>query len=60
VTLFTKRMILSLLFTATTTGLCYMGKINGDAYGFTVLGILAGHHAADIVTAWRGNARATS
>jgi hypothetical protein len=51
--LLTKRIILTLLGMALGTAALWGGKLDGGSYVYLVLGCIAGHHAEDIVKAWR-------
>ena len=50
----TKRFVLSLIGLGLSSLLCYQGKLPGDAWVYALAVILAGHHAVDLVKAWRG------
>lgn len=51
----TKRFIFSAAGLGLATWLCYVGKLAGQEWVYALLSIIAGHHAEDIVRAWRGN-----
>src|SRR5579863_3760170 len=53
--LFTKRFIFSMIVLANSTALVYFGKLAGQEYVWLCAIVIAGHKAADIVSAWRGN-----
>jgi hypothetical protein len=40
---------------ANATALKYFGKLGDEAFVIANLGVIAGHHAADLISAWRGN-----
>jgi hypothetical protein len=40
---------------ANSTALVYFGKLAGQEYVWLCAIVIAGHKAADIVSAWRGN-----
>lgn len=52
----TKRFLFSLIGLALSTGLCYYGKLGGEQWVYALAIVLAGHHAEDLVRAYRGNA----
>lgn len=49
----TKRFFFSAVGLGLATWLCYGGKISGEQWVYALFGIIAGHHAEDIVRAWR-------
>jgi hypothetical protein len=51
---FTKRVLLSILGLVVATGLVCAGKISGGEWVYALAVVVAGHHAADIVSAWKG------
>jgi hypothetical protein len=51
---FSKRVFLSLLGLGTATGLVIAGKIGGSEWVYALAVVIAGHHASDIVSAWKG------
>lgn len=51
----TKRFIFSMIVLATTTWLKWNEKLGDQAYEITTLGVIAGHQAAELIAAWRGN-----
>lgn len=55
-----KRMVLSLLGMGLMTALCYLGKVGGEQFIYGLAVILAGHHAADLIKAWRGTPTSSS
>lgn len=50
----TKRFVFSAAGLALATWLCLQGKVSGQEWVYALLSIIAGHHAEDIVRAWRG------
>lgn len=51
---FSKRVLLSIAGLAISTGMVFAGKMTDSAWVFSLAVILAGHHASDIVKAWKG------
>jgi len=51
---FTKRFIFSLIVLINGTALVYFGKLGGEQFVYLCALVVAGHHAADLITAWRG------
>jgi hypothetical protein len=51
---FTTRKILTVVGFITATGLVCLGKISDTCWVYALAVLLAGHHAADIVKASRG------
>lgn len=51
---FTKRVLLSLLVLALGTSGLYAGKLAGGDYVLLCAIVIAGHHAVDLVKAWKG------
>lgn len=52
--LVTKRFILSMLGLFLGSFLCYKQRLPGEAWVYALAVILAGHHAVDLIKAWRG------
>lgn len=52
----TKRFVLSVGAMGATVWLMFTGHMTAEWYGLTMLGCIAGHHAEDLIKAWRGNA----
>ena len=50
----TKRMFFSVLGIGTGTVMLYLGKLDGANWVFLALGCIAGHHAEDLIKAWKG------
>lgn len=50
----TKRMFFSVTGIITGTCMLCIGKLDGSNWVLLVLGCIAGHHAEDMIKAWRG------
>jgi len=53
----TKRMVISAASFASCTAALWAGKMTDGVYVYAIAVILAGHHAADLIKAWRGGAQ---
>lgn len=51
----TKRFIFSAVGFTTATALLCQGKMDCGCWVYALAIVIAGHHAEDIVRAWRGN-----
>lgn len=52
---FTTRKTLTYVSVATATVMVYTGKMDAQVWVYAMAVFIAGHHAADIVKAFRGN-----
>lgn len=50
----TKRFFISMIGLGLGTWLCWETKISGEAWVYTLGICIAGHHAEDILKAWKG------
>jgi hypothetical protein len=50
----TSRKVASLLVLGSSTFLQFSGKLGADAYALTCIAVIAGHHAPEILRAWKG------
>lgn len=50
----TKRFVFSAVGLGLATYLCWNAKIGGQEWVYALAIIIAGHHAEDIIRAWRG------
>lgn len=49
----TKRMFWSAVVLTSGTAALWGGKLDGSNYVLLCLGVIAGHHAEDLIKAWR-------
>lgn len=47
-------MFFSVLGLGLATGLVYTGKLGGEQWVYALAIVIAGHHAEDIIKAWKG------
>lgn len=50
----TKRFIFSAVVEGLATWMLYTGKLSGQEWVYASAIVIAGHHAEDIIKAWRG------
>lgn len=51
---FTTRKVLTYVSIAIATTALWAGKLSGETWVFAMAVFIAGHHAADLIKAWRG------
>lgn len=51
--LFTTRKVFSLIGFVTATFMLWFGKIGGEEWVYVLVIVIAGHHAQDLIRAWK-------